>query len=218
MYTMERGLGSYIVSGIRSARSGSKANLYRPANILDIVAYNADQNKLSRIKEASHHRHFKSLDNDVIRSSVITFMTEVTRNSVIEREPNPELFNFLYDWYKFLYLTEKIHSCIHLLYMKELSSVLGFEPMNNYNETKAPYFDLQSGLFSASMTAHSGLSAEESFYWSNLLNADRSTLHYMTIAPEIRKAMLIHFLDYFKHHLSYFKDVLSHHVLSQVFS
>jgi DNA repair protein RecO (recombination protein O) len=217
IYTPEKGLISCIVSGVRSSKNNSKANLYRPANILDIIAYHADQNRLSRIKEASFHFHFKHIHHDIVRSALLTFMTEVSRNSIIEREPNPELFHFLTDWYQYMDHVDVIHPALPLLFMKELSAGLGFEPMNDFDPNKTGYFDLQSGAFSATMIARTGLSAEESYFWNQILSANRASLHQLSIGSAIRKQMMEHWLEYYRCHLSYFKEVLSHKVLAQVF-
>lgn len=217
IYTLEKGLISCIVSGVRSSKNNSNANLYRPANIIDIITYYAEQNRLSRIKEASFHVHYKNIHHDIIRSALLTFMTEVSRNSIIEREPNPELFHFLFDWYQYMDHVDVIHPAIHLLFMKELSAGLGFEPMNDFDPAFLPYFDLQSGAFCATMIARTGLSAEESYFWNQLLSSNRNSLKELNTGPAIRKQMIEHWLDYYRCHLSYFKEVLSHKVLAQVF-
>ena len=53
VFTELFGVQSYIVNGVRSAskKGGTKANLFQPAAILELVVYHNEQKNLQRIKE-----------------------------------------------------------------------------------------------------------------------------------------------------------------------
>ncbi|MBL0101072.1 MAG: recombination protein O N-terminal domain-containing protein [Saprospiraceae bacterium] len=87
IYTREKGMKSFIVSGVRTARSGSKAAIYRHLNIVNIIAYEQESDKLARIKEISLQYHYKLINTDVILSSMAIFMLEVCRNAIREKKP-----------------------------------------------------------------------------------------------------------------------------------
>jgi len=93
IYTFNHGLGSYIVSGVRKAKSKS-ANVYHPMNIIELVAYHPGES-LSRIKEASYAYKFQKLDVDVFKSCLGTFFVDLLRNSIKEKEANQELYAYI---------------------------------------------------------------------------------------------------------------------------
>lgn len=216
VYTREKGLISCIVSGVRSIRSNNKANIYQPANIIDIVVYEAEQNKLSRIKEATLSIHFYEINFNVIKSSVLIFMLEVSRNTIIEKESNIELFSFLEDWFVYLDLTKKLSPNLHIKFMTELSVFAGFAPMNNYSD-KYCFFDAQNGDFAIQPTGIPCLDANASRNLSEIIACDRNELVSLNISKNAREQILSELLLYYKHHLTYFKDVLSLDVLKAVF-
>jgi DNA repair protein RecO (recombination protein O) len=216
IYTLESGLASFIVSGVRSAKSRAKANLYRPGHIIEFSAYHAESNRLSRIKEANYRFHFQSLMQDVVKSSVLTFLVEVCRNSIVEREANPELYHFIADWFIYLDTQPGLHPCMHHLFMIGLSSFLGFEPMNNFDDHNS-FFDLAKGEFVPSASSYNCLDKEESMVLTSLLNCRKEDADKIKFPVAVRKQLLLHLLDYYRLHLSYFREVLSVRVLTEVF-
>ena len=68
IYTELFGLQSYIVNGVRksSKKGPGKANLFQPANLLDLVVYHNELHNLQRIKEfkwAHIYQHILSEKN-----------------------------------------------------------------------------------------------------------------------------------------------------------
>ncbi|MBK6666768.1 MAG: DNA repair protein RecO [Saprospiraceae bacterium] len=102
IFTREKGLRSYIVSGVRTTKAGQKAAIYRPLNIVNLVSYDMEHDKLARITEISLSVHYQNINIDVIISSIAIFMLEVCRNAIKEREANEELYLFLTEWLDFL--------------------------------------------------------------------------------------------------------------------
>ena len=90
IFTREKGLRSYIVSGVRTTKAGHKAAIYRPLNIVNLVSYDMEHDKLARITEISLSVHYQNINIDVIISSIAIFMLEVCRNAIKEREANEE--------------------------------------------------------------------------------------------------------------------------------
>jgi DNA repair protein RecO (recombination protein O) len=216
IYTREKGLKSFIVSGVRSQKAGGRAAIYRHLNVVDIVAYNQDGDRLARIKEISLGHHFLQINADVIISSVAIFMLELCRNSIREREPNPELFDFLLSWMHFLDLQKPFHPATHLLFMIEFSAAMGFGPMRNFH-TSRPYFSLIEGCydhFSAS-TPHV-LDGDESEDLYSLLGISRENLNSFRMPKIKRDKLTENLLMYYKLHLPSFKTVQSIDVLKAV--
>ena len=51
IYTREKGLRSFLISGVRRSRSRMSASLFQHGNILEMVAYDKESGKLGRIRE-----------------------------------------------------------------------------------------------------------------------------------------------------------------------
>ena len=216
IYTREKGLKSFIVSGVRSQKAGGKAAIYRHLNVVDIVAYNQEGDRLARIKEISLGHHFLQINADVIISSVAIFMLEICRNSIREREPNPELFDFLMSWMYFLDTQKPFHPATHLLFMVEFSAALGFGPMRNFQASR-PYFSLIEGCYDhfAASTPHV-LDEEESQDLYILQGVTREGLHDFRMSKIKRDKLTENLLMYFKLHLPSFKTIQSIDVLKAV--
>jgi DNA repair protein RecO (recombination protein O) len=216
IYTREKGLKSFIVSGIRSQKTGGRASIYRHLNVVDIIAYNPEGDRLARIKEISLGHHFVQINSNIIVSAVAIFMLEICRNSIREREPNPELFDFLLSWIHFLDSHQPFHPATHLLFMIEFSAALGFGPMDNLHISR-PYFSLMEGCFDHfAASAPHVLDEEESQDLYSLLGASRETLNTFRMPKIKRDKLTENLLLYYKLHLPSFKTIQSLDVLKTV--
>ncbi|MBK9735135.1 MAG: DNA repair protein RecO [Saprospiraceae bacterium] len=215
IYTREKGLRSFIVSGVRTSKSGSKAAIYHHLNIVEIVSYNQEAEKLSRINEIRLVHHYRKINVQVIVSSVAIFILEICRNAIKERESNSELYDFLESWLIFLDEEVQLHPCIHLLFMIELSNEIGFGPMNNLSEINT-CFDMTEGLFTPGSTAAYVMDKEESLAFLSLINVDKYAIQQITIHKLLRDSLTDHLITYFRLHMSGFKNINSLEVLRSI--
>ncbi|MEO0733666.1 MAG: recombination protein O N-terminal domain-containing protein, partial [Bacteroidota bacterium] len=81
VYTEQRGIRKYIISGVRKARSRTPASLVQPLNLVDLVAYEREGKDLQRIKEVRPAHVYTRIPFDVYRGTVGLFMLEVARNA-----------------------------------------------------------------------------------------------------------------------------------------
>jgi len=211
IYTREKGMGSYIVSGVRKAKS-KMANVYHPMNIVELVAYK--NNGLARIKEASYAVKFEKLDRDVIRSSIGIFFIDLIRSSVKEKEANESLYSYISET---LMTLDKEESSLHNLPIRmaiELSRYLGFQIVDNFTSDNK-FFDLQTGQFISEEIQH-----------TSVLNEEISEqIHKIMQAPmthklgRIDKHMVMDALmDYYKIHVEGFQELRSLPVLRTILS
>ncbi|MBC7884609.1 MAG: DNA repair protein RecO [Saprospiraceae bacterium] len=212
IYTREKGLRSFIASGVRTTKAGSKAAIYQHLNLVEIISFDQNSDKLSRIKEIKLDHHYRLINAHVVTSSVAIFMLEVSRNAIKEREPNSVLFDFLEEWLIFLDGCLTIHPCMHLIFMLELSNELGFGPMNNYNQSSS-CFDMMEGTFSESISHEYSLNEDESEVFKNLLEVNRTSVSKITINKSVRNTITDHLITYFRLHISGFRELNSLEVL-----
>ncbi|HPK08958.1 MAG TPA: DNA repair protein RecO [Saprospiraceae bacterium] len=216
MYTREKGLRSYIVSGVRSTRSKSKTSVYQLMNILTFSAYDGNSEKLNRIKEANFAYLYHKLNFDVIRSSIGVFCLELTRNSIKEQESNPELYDFLINWFKYVDSGEKLNfSLLPLKFAIDLTGYLGFFPLNNSDQVNF-YFDLLDGEFYNSTNSKYCTDEESGELISKLIKCQSSELSDIHAPAALRKKTLKYILDYYSLHIPNFRELKSIEVLATV--
>lgn len=217
IYTRAKGLRSYIVSGVRS-KKGKFGNiaLYQLMNQLEIVAYDNDADKLSRIKEVRLYKHYSLLQSDILRSSVGTFILEVCRNAIKEKVSNPELYDFLKIYFDKLDHSDTRIKYLPHFFMLQFSGLLGFYPMNNLSEMNR-YFDQTDGLFilQSFSSGHIVLSENDSFLIYQLLEADSNNHEPKFNAYEVSRSLDL-LIEYYKEHLPGFKSLKSLEVLRTV--
>ena len=131
VYTEEYGLQSYIVNGVRSARSKTnKIALYQPLTLLEMVVYHKEDRDLHRISEVKTNYPFQSLPFEVAKSSMAMFITEMLTKTLKEETGNPALFTFLMDSVLFLEAARTNYENFHLSFLLKLTTFLGFGPEN----------------------------------------------------------------------------------------
>jgi DNA repair protein RecO (recombination protein O) len=218
IYTEEKGLRSFIASGVRNSGKRNRSAVYRPLNLIELVAPEIEEaDKLSRIKEASLYYHFNSIDQHVVKSSIALFMLEVVRNTVRERNPDPEMFHFIEEWIIWLDNVPKTSPLTVVKFMLELAGTAGFEPLNNYSASNK-YFDLQEGMFKSAFDAnHHFMDDEISHLSSHLMGMSRENLSEIRVDKFVRERLYEHWIQYYRLHLAGFRDIKSLDVLKTIF-
>lgn len=216
IFTQEKGLRSFIVSGVRSSKSKQKASLYQHLNILDMVAYDKEEN-LARIKECKIGFYYQKLPFQIYRSSVGLFILEVAKNSIKEREENRLLFNFIYD--RLVLLDEIDKKCLSLFSIKfllEFSVHIGFMPNNNYSDD-ACFFHLYKGQFFNLEEYPYTCSAETSNAISEIDKKDINDIHTLSYPRALRNDILDQMIKYYHLHIENFQPLKSIDVLRSIF-
>lgn len=217
LFTEELGIQSYLVNGIRSAKSKQKANLLRPLSLLQLVVYHREGKNLQRIKEMSHDYLYQTLLFDIAKGAIGLFMIEVLNKTIKEENPNPSLFQFLYAHFVDLDQAEHGIGYYPLLFLLRLTSYLGFFP--HAPQHVGGYFDLEEGLFPPDRPLH-----------PNYINRPQSdALHALvrhlseneplpSLDRATRKVLLGDVLRYYELHVAGFHKVNAHAILETIFS
>lgn len=216
VYTELKGIRTYIVSGVRKARSTTPASLVQPMNLVDLVAYEREGKDMHRIKEVRPAHIYTQVPFDVFRGTIGLFMLEVARNTIREIEDNPGLFDFLYDTFVFLDTTTGPVNLIHHHFLLHLSLYLGFLPSGEYS-VKTPLFDLKEGGFITGPAGHTEfLDDRQAELMHQLLHADRAELGKITSTRDERSRLLNDLVRYYRHHLEGMREINSLAVLRDV--
>ena len=218
VYTEERGIRKYIVSGVRKARSSTPASKLQLMNLVDLIAYERPGKDLTRLKDVQPALIYTRIPFEVERGTIGLFMLEVARNSIRESEENPALFHFLYESFAFLDTTDGPISNIHLHFLLELTAHLGFLPSGAHSEA-TPLFDLREGQFIGGFPGHAEyLDTDRAALMYRLLHAERQELRDLKISRQDRSGLLTDLLRYYRHHIEGMREVNSLNILRSLYS
>lgn len=128
IFSRELGLKSYIINGVRTQGAKSKAALYQPMTLLDLVVYEKEGAGLQRISEAKIDYAYQLIPFDFVRSGILMFMAEVCSKTLYENYQNEWLFDFLKSSLK--QLDQKNIDIKHfpLVFLIQEANYLGFGP------------------------------------------------------------------------------------------
>ena len=196
-YTLE-GVRSYLLKGVLSQKK---------------KALSRNDGSLEYIKEAKVCFPYKKLQQSVIRSSVLFFLSEIGCSVLQEEHPNPSLFSF---WEESLqwYDRAEYFANFHLKFLVDLTLYLGVLP--NTSAMELPYFDLEAGVFVAMHNGHSLMSEEESLLLKFFLSHSLEEVCLLKMTREERNSLLEQLLNYYLWHLPNFQIPKSWEVLKSV--
>lgn len=213
-FTQSDGLKSYFVrNAFTSGKTSQKIAYFQPLTILEIEAVHKNKGTLENFREIKIAAPFHSVHTDVVKSTIVMFISEILHHSIREEEKNEELFTFLETALHWLDNHEEMAN-FHLILMMETSKFLGFYP--DTSEINLPFFEMTEGIFSQ-FHAISSLSEHETGLLRKLIglkfDSDRKTFHITE-----RQILLKILIDYYSFHLDGFKKPKSLDVLKEVFS
>jgi DNA repair protein RecO (recombination protein O) len=213
-FTLSDGLKSYFVRDAFSARkSNQKIAYFQPLSILEIEAVHKNKGTLEQLKEIKIETPFQSIHSDVIKSTMVMFLSEMLHHAIHEEEKNEALFTLLETALHWLDHHDEFAN-FHLILLLEISKHLGFYP--DISDIDFPFFEMKEGNFSL-FSAISALSEHETILFKKLINlkfeSDIKTFHVIE-----RQLLLKILIDYYSYHLEGFRKPKSVEVLKEVFS
>tara|TARA_B110000091_G_scaffold139978_1_gene149595 strand:+ start:387 stop:1109 length:723 start_codon:yes stop_codon:yes gene_type:complete len=215
-YTQEEGVKSYLIRGVlKPKKKGIKAAYFQPLTQLKIIANHNTKNTLNSIKEIQVIHPYKSIHTDIVKQSVVMFLSEVLSNAIQEEEQNLALYEYLETAFIWLDLHDKVAN-FHLLFLLNLTGFLGFYP--DTLEINKKGFDLLEGNFSDSIHEKNVISNNDFYQFKKLLGIIFDTLEEVAYSKDERQLVLQVIIHYFKLHLDSFRDPKSLQVLETVFS
>ena len=215
--TEEKGMRSYLVSGVRTQRAKVSPSLMQVTALLDLVVYHRDDRDLTRTKEIRPAYVYRQLPYDVVRSSVGLFVAEIARKTLREAEPNASVFQLLFDTLVHLDTTEAAVSNVHLLFLLQLSALLGFSPGGGYSEA-TPYFDLEGGSFVANLVNGGNMLNENlSRHLEHLLHLNLENAHTLKLDRSTRSVLLERLLEFYRLHVAGLPELHAHKILQTIF-
>ncbi len=199
------GLQSYLVNGVRSSRGkgGSKAGMFQPTAILDLVIYHQETKNLNRLKEYSWSHIYNNILSDVVSNAIALFMIELLQKCLKQPEANPDLYYFMENALTGLdHAERKVQANFPLFFALHLAGFFGLRIDNNYSE-KRNFLDLKEGYFAEEKPVHphylanplSGISSQ----FLKIMQLE--DLGQFSLNKENRRALLAAYEDFYAMHI-----------------
>ena len=222
MITETLGLQSYLVNGVRtvSKKGTTKANLFQPAAILDLVAYHNEFKNLQRIKEFKWSYLYQHIFSDVRKNAVAMFMIELLSKCLKQPEANADLFYFIEDALHHLdEASDTVTANFPLFFALHLAVFFGFRINDEYSEAKH-YLDLEEGTFVEDQPRHPHyLQDREAAAVSHILKIMQpSELSEVALNQDIRRRITHALEEYYALHIPDFGTMRSLPVLREIMS
>jgi DNA repair protein RecO (recombination protein O) len=213
-FTESDGLKSYFVpSAYSNKKVNQKIAYFQPLTIIEIEANHKNKGTLEHFKEIRLAHSYYSINSDIVKSTIVIFLSEILHHAIKEEEKNQSLFSFLETallWFD----THQETTNFHLILMMEVTKYLGFYP--DLTELDFPYFDSKEGYFTPFQSINS-LTEHETHLFKRLLQLKFDSDQKIFAGIE-RQLLLKILLDFFTLHLDGFKKPKSLDVLTEVFS
>ncbi len=215
-YTQKLGVVSFLLRGVLKRKKGnSKAAYFQLLSQLQLVVMYKNNRSLQTIKETKFNNIYQTLHTNVLKSSIVMFLSEVLSNVLQEEEENETLYSYIETTLLWLD-THLEYSNFHLLFLLNLTRYLGFYP--DTKQIDYPYFNLSEGKFEQTSHDRYTIFGENLTLLKQLLGTTFDALSKVEINAKQRQSFLSMILLYFELHLGSFKTPKSLQIFNQVFN
>ncbi len=216
IYTRNFGRVPYMVRGINSKRSATRAALLQPLSLVDIEVNHNPKREIQSIKEMRIAVPYREIPFDPVKNAIALFMAEVLHKALRHTGKDEELFDFVEK------SVLQLDSCgegvgnFHLAFMSGLAETLGFSPQMSNGE-QCQYFDMMNGIFDTQRPQHLHyLQGEASLRFRLLMQINYETLNILPLTRRQRAESLDNLVEYFRLHLPDFHALHSVDVMHKL--
>ncbi|MFL9845445.1 DNA repair protein RecO [Flavobacterium rhizosphaerae] len=202
----------YVRDAFSGKKNGQKNSYFQPLTLLTIVATNKNKDSLEYFKEIKIFHPYLSIDKNIVKTTIVLFLSEVFNYCIQEEEKNERLYNFIET--SLIWLDSHDDAAdFHLILLLEITKYLGFYPSIPVRESA--FFEMSAGIFTDIETP-TCLSASQTLLLRKLIflkfNESKNSFH-----QKERHIILKILLDYYSIHLDGFRKPKSIEVLKEVF-
>ncbi|MFL2642929.1 MAG: DNA repair protein RecO [Flavobacteriales bacterium] len=216
IFTREYGAISFIVKGsAKSKKSKIKFVYFQELTIVNIqFNFNPNRN-LQYIKDLEIKHHYSSSHTDLVKTSVIIFLSEMLSNIITHQKKEVELYDYIEEsliWYD----TNHLNSYFHLIFLLELTKYLGFYP--DISDNHLPYFNLEEGIYESSKTSKYSIKDVNLNLFNNILGIKFDSNHLLALNSEEKMEVLNIIITYYKLHINNFKGLKSLDIIRNTYN
>ena len=145
MLTLEKGLQSFIVKGVRQKKSKQKLICFEPLKLSEILVNHKESSNLQYLKKIDLLENMNYSYINPNASLLSIFIAEIILKTTKENFADKYLFDFVWETKKFLLTKNLIDDDFIFVFLIKLSAYLGFQPSKD--NISNPYFDLVKAKF-----------------------------------------------------------------------
>lgn len=219
IFTQQYGVQAYMVQGVRTTRSRQNhAGLFQVGNILSLVVYHQPNKNLQRLREFQARHIYTSVQEEVVKNSIVLFSVEVLLRLLPEHAPLPEFFEFVEQYMVALdKLPTGAIANFPLYFIVHCSREFGFDLKGSYSK-ETPYLNLVDGGFTAhapaSITSTTDADAQA---LSSLLKIDKlEDVQQVGMNADMRLRLLDWYVLFLQQHTQHMGNVRSLSILRSV--
>lgn len=210
LYTRAYGMRSVMLRGARKRKSAFKTNLLEPFSLLEMVAYQKENQSLGTVKELKPIHHLQSIRSTIYKTTIAIYCTEILQKVLKEETPNPVLFQFLESAILWLETADTQYANFPLYFMGKLAHYLGFRP----HQLEGAFFDYVEGEYSNQQPNHPWHASGDLALLLKPFFADSiEQAALVTLNRQKRHQLLTEFIRFYGQHIDGFGRVKSIDVL-----
>jgi DNA repair protein RecO (recombination protein O) len=127
-FTESFGLQSYVINGVRSAKSKISPSLLQPLSLCELVQYQDEKKDLNRLKEIRPDQILKSIPFSPGKAAIAMFVAEYLGKVLLEGQAHNSLFAMVKEWILELDQKEKQFDSMHVALVWNSLAPLGISP------------------------------------------------------------------------------------------
>ncbi len=215
-FTKEYGVISFIVKGGQNSKKNKIKYVYfQELTILEIQFNYNSKRDLQYIKDIEIKHNYTSSHTDLVKVSVIMFLSEVLSNVITHQKRDIQLYNYIEQsliWYDI----NKSNTYFHMIFLIELTRYLGFYPDILSNNFK--YFNLEGGSYEKSKTSEYSITGDSLNLFNQILGIKFDSNPLPTLNSKDKMEIINIILTYYKLHINNFKPIKSLEIVKNIFS
>ncbi len=216
LFSREYGVISFIVKGsLKSKNKKIRFAYFQELTILNIQ-FNFNPNRsLQYIKDVEIKHHYASLHSDLVKTSVIMFLSELLSNIITHQKKEIELYDYIEKsliWYD----TNPVSPYFYLIFLIQLTKYLGFFP--DISDNNLQYFNLEEGIYESSKSSKYSINGANLNLFNNILGTKFDSNHLISLNSSEKMEILNIIITYYKLHLNNFKPLKSLGIIRSIYN
>ena len=214
-FTRSNGLKSYLLKGIRTSKK-KKINVgfFQPLTQLEIDANHKNNGGLEGLRAVKIINPYKTIHLNIIKNSIVMFLSEILSKSIKEEEKNLALFNFLKQSIVWLDQSSRF-SNFHIHFLVKLLSFMGISP--DLSNQKLGGFNMIEGVFCKYDGSEYCFNGEIISHFKSFLGTEFDDSIEEVNTSHKRKKLIEFLIKYMQIHLPDFKRPNSLNILYELF-
>lgn len=216
VFTEIAGAQSYMVKGVRNAKSKSKrAGILQAASLIEIISEHKPNRQLQHIREFEAAYIYKSVPEEIIKNSIALFSVELLSRLLPQDETMEDLFQFSSSYFIALDNSplEKVAN-FPLYFIIHCGKYFGYNILGTYS-ADTPYVNFLEGVYTASPPANGALLYDSDVAILSQLTEtdDLENLHLISLNAASRNRLLDWYILFLQHHTQHLGNLRSLEIL-----